>query len=592
MAESRQSGKLAVILHADIAGSTTLVQQDEHLAHDRIQDTFGRFKETIDKYHGRVRELRGDALLADFERASDAASAALVFQAEQLEYIATLDDIIRPTIRVGIAMGEVIIADNTVTGAGVVLAQRIEQLAEPGGVCITSAIHEALPKRMPFDLESLGERELKGFDEQVRVYAVNQSPGATIPAPQSPLKIESEALNLPNKPSIAVLPFTNMSGDSDQDYFSDGITEDIITELARFRNLFVIARHSSFAFKGQRHDLQTIGKNLGVQYIVEGSVRRAGERVRISVQLVEAATGNQIWAERYDRLIDDIFAVQDEVTLTIIAALPGRLESDYAERAKRKPVTSMTAYDYLLRGHMHCHRLTRDEITEARKMYFKAIELDPDLAQAHAWLAWTFHMDHYFVWETQDSTDLAKESINRALALDDNDGFIRTVYAYTLRRDGRADEAAMQFEKAVELNPNDPIAIAWLAEFLVARGRSVEALQWIEKAIRRDPFHVDLYCVIKSEALYCLRDYSGAIRAIIQAKPSDNYWSNALLAASCAQIDRMVEAKTAAQRVLSYRDESRKSGRPLPFSELEFDFMDGSDYEHFRDGLHKAGLLE
>ena len=184
MAESRQSGKLAVILHADIAGSTALVQHDEHLAHERIRDTFRRFSETIDKYHGRVRELRGDALLADFERASDAVSGTLAFQTVQAEYIESLNDKILPTVRVGIAIGEVIIADNTVTGAGVVLAQRIEQLAEPGGVCITGAIHEALPKRMPFDLENLGEQEVKGFDEPIRVYRVELIPGESIPSPQ------------------------------------------------------------------------------------------------------------------------------------------------------------------------------------------------------------------------------------------------------------------------------------------------------------------------------------------------------------------------------------------------------------------------
>ena len=216
MPENRQPGKLAVILHADIAGSTTLVQQDEHLAHERIQDTFQRFREAIDKYHGRVRELRGDALLAEFERASDAVSATLAFQAEQAEYIAKLNDNIRPTVRVGLAMGEVIIADNTVTGAGVVLAQRIEQLAEPGGVCITGAIHEALPQRMPFNLKNLGEQELKGFDEQVRVYTVSLNPGTKLPEPETLPRVEVEVPSLPNKPSIAVLPFDNMSDDPQQ----------------------------------------------------------------------------------------------------------------------------------------------------------------------------------------------------------------------------------------------------------------------------------------------------------------------------------------------------------------------------------------
>ncbi len=590
--EKGPSRKLAVLVHADVVGSTALVRANETLAHQRIQDTFRRFSETIISHGGIAHEIRGDALVAEFSKASDAVSAALAYQAASAVHNEELPDQVRPVIRVGIAMGEVVVADNTITGEGVVLSQRLEQLAEPGGVCIQGAAYETVPKRLPFDYESLGEQELKGFDEPVRAYAVTLKPGGKIPAPESTRAPAEAHPELPGKPSIAVLPFTNMSGDPEQEYFSDGITEDIITELARFRSLFVIARHSSFTFRGQSPDLQSIGKKLGVQYIVEGSVRRAGARVRINAQLVEAATGNHIWAERYDRLLDAIFAVQDEVTRTIVATLPGRLEGDYAERARRKPTASMTAYDNLLRGHMHCHRYTRDDNAEAQRMYRKAIELDPNLAQAHAWLAWTYHMGHYFVWETHDSTDLAAESINRALALDDDDSFIRTVYAYTLRRDGRPDEAEMQFEKAVELNPNDAIATAWLAEFLVARGRSAEALQWVEKAIRRDPYHVDWYCIIQGEALYCLRDYEGAVRAIRQARLSDNYWGNALLAAACAQIDRMEEARTAAQRVVNFREEAQMSGRPLPFSDLEFDFTDGADLDHFRDGLRKAGLME
>jgi adenylate cyclase len=579
--------KLAVLLHADVIGSTALVRLNETIAHKRIQDAFQRFSETIAQHSGTTREIRGDALIAEFSMASDAITAAVEFQSSNTVHNESISDDIRPELRVGVAMGEVVVANNTVTGEGIVLAQRLEQIARSGGICIQGAVYETIPKRFPFDYENLGKRELKGFPKPIRVYEVTR---------QSRSEFSTQQNNNPtgtaDKPSIAVLPFTNMSGDPEQEYFSDGITEDIITELSRFSTLFVIARHSSFAFKGERLGIREIGEKLKVQYIVEGSIRRVGKRVRITVQLIEAGSENHIWAERYDRLLDDIFAVQDEVTRTIVSTLPGRVEGNFAERAARKPIANMTAYDYLLRGHMHCHRLTKDDNAEAQKMYRKAIEFDPNLAQAHAWLAWTYHMDHYFVWETRDSTELAANSINRALVLDDNDSFIRTVYAYTLRREGRPEEAEMQFEKAVELNPNDPIATAWLAEFLVSRGRSEEALHWVEKAIRRDPYHVDRYYIIHGEALYCLRDYEGAVRVIRLAKLNDNYWGNALLAASCAQIDKMEEARIAAKRVISFRDEAQTSGRPLPFSDLEFDFADTLDLDHFRDGLRKAGLME
>ena len=585
--EERLPRKLAAILYADVAGYSRLTGEDEDATHRTLRYYLDLIAATIDSHHGQVMHYAGDAVLAQFSAVLDALSSAVAIQNELRVRNEALPDERKVQFRIGVNLGDVIEDRGDIYGDGVNVAARLESLADPGGICISDAVRSAVGKKLDLGYEFMGEQEVKNIAEPVRAYKVLVGKGGSAPS-----SMQAPVLELPDKPSIAVLPFTNMSGDPEQEYFSDGITEDIITELARFRSLFVIARHSSFTFKGQSPDVQAIGKKLGVQYIVEGSVRRAGERVRISAQLVEAATGNHIWAERYDRLLDDIFAVQDEVTRTIVATLPGRLEGDYAKRARRKPTASMTAYDYLLRGHMHCHRLTRDDNAEARRMYRKAIELDPNLAQAHAWLAWTYHMGHYFVWETHDSTDLAAESINKALALDDDDSFIRTVHAYTLRRDGRPEEAEMQFEKAVELNPNDAIATAWLAEFLVSRGRSGEALQWVEKAIRRDPYHVDWYCIIQGEALYCLRDYTGAVRAIRQARLSDNYWGNALLAASCAQIERMEEARTAAPRVVNFRDEAQMSGRPLPFSDLEFDFADGADLDHFRDGLRKAGLME
>ena len=289
MAKDRLPDKLAVILHADVAGSTQLVQQDEHLTHERIQDSFRRFSDIIEKYRGSILELRGDALLAEFDRASDAVTATLAFQSDQAYYLSRLKDDLKPGIRVGIAMGEIVMGDGTVTGAGVVIAQRIEQLADPGSLCITAALHEALPNRMPFDFENIGEQTLKGFDDPVRVYRVELSSGASIPPPQQeskskfsrkswefkaaiavvvvalaiaylfktttpleePASIERMSLPLPDKPSIAVLPFTNISDDPKQEYFVDGMTEDLITDLSKLSGLFVIARNSVFTYKNK-----------------------------------------------------------------------------------------------------------------------------------------------------------------------------------------------------------------------------------------------------------------------------------------------------------------------------------------------------
>ncbi len=375
--------KLAVILHADVVGSTVLVQRDERRAHGRITSAFQRFSQTIQEYGGQVHEIRGDAVVAEFSRASDAVCAAIAFQQGNTAHNKTLDDNIIPEVRIGISLGEVIMSDNTVTGAGVVLAQRVEQLAEPGGVCSTEAIREATPDRFPLVNENLGEQELKGFEKSVRVYAVRLQPDAEVPPPEpqqatrrkqtplvavtlallvvvtialvllkpweareEPAAVENMALPLPDKPSIAVLPFDNLSGDSKQDYFADGVTESVITELSRFRNLFVIASNSTFGYQDKPMTTKQVSEELGVQYVLEGSVQRSTDRVRVNVQLVDALTGRHLWGERYDKELNDLFVVQDEVTGQIVATLAtedGRLAKAWQERTARKGTESLSA---------------------------------------------------------------------------------------------------------------------------------------------------------------------------------------------------------------------------------------------------------
>jgi len=345
--KDRLSLKLAVILHADVVGSTSLVQKNEALAHERIQAAFHHFSETINSYNGITRELRGDALVAEFERASDAVAAALAFQILNEEFNATLSDDIQPRLRIGISMGEVIIADNTITGVGVVLAQRLEQLADSGGVVVQGSVSETVPARMPYDFDFLGEQVLKGFDQPVRAFSVSLKSGEELPTPEvhsesqstehnNPLfpaklsrdsyeALTGERLELPNKPSIAVLPFQNMSGDPEQEFFADGMSEDIITALSRLPNLVVIARNSTFVYKDCATDVREIGRDLAVSHVLEGSIRKSGDRLRITVQLVDTRDGGHVWAERYDRNLDDIFAIQDEITHNIVIELQVKL---------------------------------------------------------------------------------------------------------------------------------------------------------------------------------------------------------------------------------------------------------------------------
>jgi TolB-like protein/class 3 adenylate cyclase/Tfp pilus assembly protein PilF len=588
--------KLAVLLHADVVGSTGLVQLNEALAHERIQDTFRRFSETIASHGGIAHELRGDALVAEFAKVSDAVSASLAFQAAHATHNEELPDEVRPVVRVGIAMGEVVVADNTVTGEGVVLAQRLEQLAGAGGVCIQDAAYQTVPKRLPFEYEYLGEQKLKGFDEPVRAYGVSLTPGKDVPTPQFS-ESETPEPKLPDTPSIAVLPFTNMSGDLEQEYFSDGITEDIITELSRFPTLFVIARHSTFSFKGQAIKIEEVGRQLGVKYVVEGSVRKAGNRIRVTAQLIETLTSNHVWAERYDRELEDIFAVQDEVTQAIVSSLSDRLEASDAERAKYKATHSMTAYDHLLQGREHWHRLTRDDMSAARLMYRKAIDLDPHYARAHALLAATHIWDKFMGWsDSGEGLEEAKVLAEKALALDERDGSSHAMLGFICFFDGQDDKAEAHFERALSLNPNDADVAAFWSDVLVYLGRTEEALGFISKARQLNPFPPDWYHWFFALISFSGRRYEEAIGAINQIRTLDR-WHKAYRAACLAQLGRSPEALNEVQEFVTMREKELATlGQPLPTNRLDLaqDRADryrlNTDREHFIESLRMAGL--
>jgi len=558
MAKDQLSGKLRVILHADVAGSTALVQQDERLAHERIQDAFRHFSGSIERYMGTVLELRGDALLAEFERASDAVTAALAFQVDHTYHLSQLKDDLKPAIRVGVAMGEVVIADDTVTGAGVVLAQRVEQLAEPGGLCITGAIHEALPRRMPFDLENLGEHELKGFDEPVRVYQVEPRHGEPIPPPQhksqrktslkpwrlmvaiavvvllvaggiaywSKTSIPQEetasldrmALELPDKPSIAVLPFTNMSNDPDQEYFSDGITEDLITDLSKIPELFVIARNSTFSYKGRAVKVSVVAEELGVRYVLEGSVRRVGNEVRINAQLIDALSGGHVWAERYDGSLSDIFDLQDSITEQIVAALALNLTG---KRATKQQTSSSQAYDLFLQGWAHFQRHNAEDSAKAISLFEAAIQLDSKYAQAHAALAAVY-------WETWDNRWTEALDISRSDAMKNAKAHLQEamkepsslahwVASNILIAEGNYETAVNEAKQIVALDANNADGYAILANALVLSGKSDASAGLVEKAIRLNPNSSPLHTAAQTGDADAVRRLI-AVRVHIDAK--------------------------------------------------------------------------
>lgn len=546
---------------------------NETLAHDRIRDTYQRFSDTIRLYNGIAHEIRGDALVAEFPRASDAVSASLAFQAANATHLDELKDDVRPVVRVGIAMGEVVVADHTVTGDGVVLAQRLEQLAEPGGVVIQGAAHETVPRRLPFDYEDMGELELKGFDDLVRAFAVKLRPGATIPEPEShsqgdrrvsdllykfllpqtapvPLRRRrlmvvsgiaallaiagiwvavapfgdgaeksSAATKQADILSIFVMPFVNRSDEPEQDYFVDGITEDIITDFSRLSNLTVIAWNTSSSFRGKTVQPQEIKREFGVDYVLEGSMRKSGDQLRITAQLVDTSNGKQVWAERYDRRLEDVFALQDDVTKKIVQALAVKLTATEKGQLRRPATDNFAAYDIFLRGQQYFKRQTKEGNEMARAAYQQVIELDPTYARAYGALALTHALDFRSGW-----TDAPNETLDRALTLAEQavalgNNIPQTHWAlgfvYLFRKQyAEAEAAALQ---TIKLAPSYADGYGLLAFVNNWQGKTKDAVRNMRKAMTLNPYYTYEYPWTLGLAYFFLGRYPEAVEAMKDA---------------------------------------------------------------------------
>jgi adenylate cyclase len=538
----------------------------------------------IAEHEGRVVKLMGDGILAEFGSVVAAAvQSAVEIQQAMAERNGDVPAARRIDFHVGINLGDVIVEGDDIYGDGVNIAARLEGLAEPGGICVARNVFDQVKGKVDTAFEDLGEREVKNIAEPARVYQVK----STAPGNQSG-STPSAALPLPDKPSIAVLPFVNMSGDAEQEYFSDGITEDVITELSHFRSLFVIARNSAFTYKGRAVNVRDVGRELGVQYVVEGSVRKAGNRVRITAQLVEAATGNHLWAERFDHELDDIFAVQDEVTQAIVAALPGRLDEAAVERARHKPTESLSAYDYLLRGKWRRNMSTESD-PEARALFEKAIEIDPRCAPAHAWLAF-FHAYDVLRWGVPGDAALsrAQAHIEQALAIEGNDAFIHSIASQIYQFQGRHDLAQSHSDRALVLNPNDP-EVLFNANFaLTYLGDPKAGIELVKKAMRLDPHCPELYLEGLFDAHYLARDYEKAIEAFMKWRDPPPHM-HAELAACYAQLGRMEDARAAAAEFERLRPEGYDFAEVARFHGQMC--LRPEDREHWLEGYRKAGLL-
>ena len=499
--------KLAAILYGDVAGYSRLTGDDEDETHRRLSEYLDIIAGEVEKHHGRVMHYAGDAVLAMFDAVVDAVACAMAVQTSLTHRNADLATERRVEFRIGVNLGDVIEDRGDIYGDGVNIAARLESLAEPGGVCVSDAVRAAIGNKLDLGFADLGEQTVKNISAPVRAFLVKSSTTPT--AATDPGR---------ERPAIAVLPFSNMSGDSEQEYFVDGLTEDIITELSRFQELFVISRNSSFVYKGQATNIREIAQELDVQFVLEGSVRKAGSRVRITVQLIEADSDRHVWAERYDRQLEDIFDLQDEMTSSIVAVLPGRIESAERDRLERKPTQSMAAYECVLKGKVLHHRSTREDNRQALELLDNAIALAPKYAQAHAWRACPLGQQLGYGWcADRDATwvEISKE-LEASLALTDNDADLhRLMGAISIMR-GDHEQAEHHHRRGLSLNPNYDLLVVQQGELHTWRGSADDGIEWIQRAMRLNPHHPERFWAHLGRAYFVGKRYTEAIDSFKQ----------------------------------------------------------------------------
>lgn len=569
--------RLAAILAADVVGYSRLTREDEEatlLAFNKLREDF--IDPLVAEHHGRIVKVMGDGYLVEFKSAVDAVKCAVTWQQGVIE----VQNPKALTFRIGVNLGDIVVEGDDILGDGVNLAARLEGLADPGGIVISDMVQENVCHKLHFRFVDQGKQSLKNIDQPLRIWKwADGDVDATV---------AGDVTMNADKPTIAVLAFKNLSGDPEQEYFSDGVSEDIITELGRFPELFVIARNSSFTYKNAQILAGDIGRDLGAQYLVQGSVRKAGERVRISVQLVDTETGNQIWAERYDRQLEDIFELQDEITRSVVTVLPVRLQSAIVERAKRKPIKSLSAYDFVLRAR-YLENHTSDRVPEILQLLTTAIELDPTCARAFSMLAF---VQAYSVFTFSpigdDPTASAEANIRTALSLDPDDHLIQSDASHVYLVAGKHDLAAKHIKRAYMLNPNE-ISVQ-INRGITANycGDSQLGLEMLRTALAHDPLARDHWFESLAEASYMLGRYEDAIELYQQ-------WQNppvhmlTHLAACYAQLGQMDKARRSVEEF--------ERRRP---ANSDFDFYANAharlckrseDANHWLEGYRKAGLI-
>ena len=587
--------RLVAVLAADVAGYSRLMGLDEEGTLARLKAVRKTLVDpTIAAHRGRIVKTTGDGLLVEFASAVDAARCAAEVQTAMKVGSLDIATDARIEFRIGIHVGDIIIDDNDIFGDGVNIAARLEGIAELGGICVSDDAWRQIRGKVDIAFDDIGPQALKNIVEPMRAWRARLGGAGSPVTPITPPTELAKPLALPDKPSIAVLPFQNMSGDPEQEYFADGMVEDIITALSRFKSLFVIARNSSFTYKGKAVDIKQVGRELGVRYVLEGSVRRAGDKVRITGQLIDSETGTHLWADRFEGSIEDVFYLQDRVTARVVGAIAPKIESAEIERARRKPTANLDAYDCWLRGLAYLNQLTKESNTAALQLFCRAIEIDPHFASAYGMAArcYTLRAANSWMTDFKVETEETKSLSRKAAELGQDDAVALCFGGFALARvGGELDGGLAYIERAITLNPN--LAHAWnFSGFVKALlGDSEMAIEHIAKAIRFNPLDPSLYSMQAGTALahFLAGRYEDALEwseKTLREKPTF-LPALRMRAISHALAGRLELAKDAMARACEIDPTSRIStlSERLPLRHPE-------DRAKWEDGLRKAGLAE
>jgi adenylate cyclase len=576
--------RLAAVLAADMVGYSRLMEVDERGTLARLRaHRIELIDPAIAKNQGNIIKTTGDGMLVEFQSVTDAARCAIEIQERMRRRNSDVANDRRIDFRIGINLGDIIFEDGDIYGDGVNIAARVEQLADIGGIFVTAAVHDQIDGRVDVAFEDLGEKLLKNISRPVRLYRLVVAPPEQGPGPGGAYAVTKAAVV---KPTVAVLPFTNMSGDPEQEFFADGLTEDILTELSRRRELFVISRTSTFVYKGHAANLREVAQKLGARYLVEGSVRKSGDRLRVSVQLIDTANDAHIWAERYDRKLDDIFSIQDEITSAIVATLPGRLEAAQQDQLARLKPSSMAAYECVLAAKALHHRSTRQDNTEALKLIDRALQLDPDYAHAHAWRGCILGQGWGYGW-CEDKDAVFKEvafELDRAMALDDNDPDVHRILAAIAIVQNDMNRARYHQDRALELNPNYDLVVVQMGELFTWLGRAEEGLEWIRKAMRLNPHHPARFWSHLGKAHFVGRQYAQAIEGFMHLSTMDAQ-QHAFIAACYGWLGDRTASSAHVMR-LRQLDPELDLEKFLATTH----YANDADLQHLREGLVRAGL--